>query len=260
MEEKPHDALSELQLAFNNYLYEGSAGSSTEIPYYVLFNDENGVGSISHTHFENARTKKIEMRTVKSGDTTILIRPDFDKKGSTSQMRKLLVDFLKAGIPEFDPNGLDPNGKQNLLDRQRFGFTIDGGEDEMRLICDRISPFFQRMWEEPIHTDHGQNPTVSRRYYGVYKNIPVEILFFDVVGHLNDKNHIGIKNPKTGLYTGSAHSLYEIRRATALLPFLFPHEVYASPGQSKEDYDAELMNFPIIRSEEVAGSLRKHTR
>ena len=202
----------------------------------------------------------MDMRQIVEIGKYIKVRPDFDKKSSVSQVRKLLTDHLKSGKHEFDPLGVDPSGKPNLEDRQRFEFVVDGQDEEMLILANKIRPFFECMIEHPINNDHGQNATVKHRYSAQRRGIPVEVMIYDVRGHVNAHNHIGSVNPKTGIHSGSGHEFFEVRRGIPLLPYLWPFVVYGAKNQSREEYERELIEFAQIRSSELARSIRSRIR
>jgi hypothetical protein len=56
--------------------------------------------------------------------------------------------------------------------------------------------------------------------------VPFEVKFEQVDDHLNSQVEVGEKSPKTGLYSGRAHSLYELRRIHDVMPILFPRALY----------------------------------
>ena len=43
---------------------------------------------------------------------------------------------------------------------------------------------------------------------------------------LNTEHDVGLKDDDTGVYSGSAHKLYELRRLREVMPILFPKELY----------------------------------
>ncbi|OQY67865.1 hypothetical protein B6D29_01600 [Microgenomates bacterium UTCPR1] len=59
------------------------------------------------------------------------------------------------------------------------------------------------------------------------------------------------------VYDGSAHELYEIRRALPLLLLLFPYEIYKTENQTPEEYIQDMVRSVEARSEGIARSLRE---
>ena len=253
--EKSYDKMSKLQLLFNQYLFDGPAGMGNSIPYYISYNEEHGIKRISKQYFEGAIKIEEEMRTIIIDNKKIHVEVDFDKKTAARQIVKGLVDFIKIGADEYDPLGKDPKGKPALQDRQRFRFVVDGNDHDLAFVHDKISTFFSKVIEIPINHDNGQNPTLKKRYIAIYEGIPIEIVYYDVKGYKNSQEHIGKKN-SIGLYGGSAHELFEIRRSLPILLYFFPFEAYRKPGQSEEEYYVEMFNFARQKSEEIARRIR----
>ncbi len=75
---------------------------------------------------------------------------------------------------------------------------------------------------------------------------PLEMTIFVLTNYLNYKLEVGTRDPKTGLYMGMAHELYELRRARKVAQVLFREEI------PHEDLDVAFIN----RSKLVAQDLR----
>lgn len=83
--------------------------------------------------------------------------------------------------------------------------------------------------EDLTGTDHGQSPEykhVCRRIKLEGVSIPFELIVLDRKSYLNSILEVGIRDPKTGLYTGRAHTLFELRRAAKVARRFFPEEIY----------------------------------
>lgn len=253
IQECSYARMSELQLLFNKNLYYGPAGYTRLITKYISFNPEHGIERISDTDFPGATKIEDKMRFIDG----INVQINFDKKSAARQITKSLVDYLQKGKTKLDLLH-DPNGKPSLQDRQRFSFVVDGGHPEIARVHQKMLSCanFENIERIPIHTDNGQNPTVKDRFVGIYGGIPMEIMYYDVEGYQNSCRHIGIKN-SDGLYTGSNHELFAIRRSKEILPLFFPFEVYGKENQSPSEYRGELMDFARRKSEQVARNLRE---
>jgi hypothetical protein len=83
----------------------------------------------------------------------------------------------------------------------------------------------------------------------------MEIIYYDFKGYINSQWHVGNKN-KIGLYDGSAHELFEIRRSLPSLLYFFPFKVYGKKNQIEEEYAKEMMDFARAKSEETAKNIR----
>lgn len=265
--EHPSSKISELQQRFNNELFEGQAGAGQPTEFHVIYNRE--AGAVNVTKKEKRRRQSVqkieEMRIVKSGDRLIPVQVDFDEKSGSTKIIKLLNDFYEKGINAFDPYGNDPSGKPLLLDRQRFQVVVHGSDKDIKRIHEKIAVFFDSVTEKKINSDHGQMPTVKQRFIAQYKGIPIELIYYDVKGYINSKQHVGklitkslpIKIGKNyyqadfELYDGSAHELYEIRRSLSLLFLIFPYEIYKREDQTEQEYINEVAKIVSIRSKEL---------
>lgn len=256
VEEESYDKLSELQLRLNQKLFSGPAGYANLVTHYISYNNEHGIENISNNYFDGATKIEEEMRIIILDKRKINVQIDFGKKNGPTQIIKGLIDFIKEGKIEYNPLGSDVNGKPSLQDRQRFRFVINGDDSDIALVHNRITPFFDNVIEKPIKNDNGQNPTLKKRYIAMFKGIPIEIIYYDVKGYKNSDGHIGLKN-KNGLYDGSAHELYEIRRSLPILSYLFPYEVYGKENQTEEEYAREMMDFAKAKSERTAKNIRE---
>ena len=256
VKEEPFKKMSELQLIFNQSLFYGPAGYENLVAKYVTFNKEHGIEKISDNDFEGATKIEEPMRIIEAEDgRKIHVLVDFNKKPASRQITKGLVDHMKVNAEIYDPLGLDSDGKPSLLDRQRFMFMVDGDDKDIAIIHNKIATYFDGVEEKPIHLHNGQNPTLKKRYIASYNGTPIEIIYYDFKGYINSKRHVGNKNQQ-GMYDGSAHELFEMRRSLPALLYFFPFEVYGRPDQSKEEYRTELINFARFRSEERAKKIR----
>lgn len=255
VEECSYEKMSELQFLFNKHLFDGPAGYTELKTKYVSHNDEHGIKKISNDYFDGATKIEEKMRVIVAENMKINVLVDFDKKSAARQIVKGLVDYHKLGLKEYDPLGADVDGKPSLQDRQRFSFVVDGDDKDIEVIHNKISHFFENLELKKIGNDTGQNPTVKARYIATYGGIPIEIIYYDIQGYKNSRDHIGKKN-FNGLYSGSAHELFMIRRSLEILLYFFPFEVYGKQNQSQEEYELEMLNFARYKSEEVAQKIR----
>lgn len=252
VDEESYNKMSELQLIFNQHLFYGQAGYEELVTKYASFNDEHGIKQISKKYFKGATKIEETMRIIEvEGERKIHVLVNFNKKPAKRQIIKGLVEHIGINANEYNPVGLDTNGKPALQDRQRFMFVVDGNKNDITTIHNKILTFFEDVKEIPIHNDSDQNPTLKKRYITTYNGIPMEIIYYNFKGYENSQGHIGNKN-RIGLYDGSAHELFEIRRSLPALLYFFPFEVYGKQDQSKEEYEIEMMDFARHKSEEVA--------
>lgn len=283
-EEEPLDKIGELKTKFNNSLYEGRAGAGVMTPFFITVNKEHGITNVQMLENEaeikslpahpkkRKYNKSQEMRRIKIDGKDVLVEVNFDTKSGVSKLIKLIVDFHEDDKKEINlKDYVDPNGQPLLQDRQRFSMAILGNHKITDKVIARTNAFFKSVIEKPINNDHGQNPTVYKRFIAQYQGVPFEIVYYHEKGYLNSKNHVGTKIEKKvpikiggkeleavfNTFSGSAHELYEIRRALSIIFLIFPYEIYKLPGQTPEEYVKEMENSVMARSFDVANSLRK---
>lgn len=256
VEEKAYDKMSQLQLKFNQFLFYGSAGNSELITYYVSFNEEHKIKNIFQDDFKGTTRIEEDMRVIEVEDgKKIRVQVNFSKKPSQRQIIKGLVEYIGINVNEYDPVGLDTDGEPALQDRQRFMFVVDGDDNDITIVHSKVLTFFKDVKEIPIHNNNGQNPNLKKRYIATYNGIPMEIIYYDFKGYINSQWHVGNKN-RIGLYDGSAHELFEIRRSLPSLLYFFPFEVYGKKNQTEKEYAKEMMDFARAKSEETAKNIR----
>ena len=272
-DEHPDSKISELQQLFNNKLFEGQAGSGQATEFHVAYTSD---GAARHVTKKEKKKKKVqsvqkieEMRMIRSGGRLIPVQVDFGEKSGSTKIIKLLNDFHEKGVDVFNPYGVDPGGRPLLLDRQRFQVVVYGTDKDIERVHKKISSFFESLTEKIISTDHGQMPTVRKRYIAYYQGVPIELIYYDVKGYITSKQHIGksvtekvpVKigdnyyEAEFSLYDGSAHELYEIRRSLSLLFLIFPYEIYKREDQTVQEYINEIANIVSMKSKELSLSL-----
>jgi hypothetical protein len=271
--EHPNSLISELQQRFNNKLFEGQAGEGKQIEFNVRYSKRDGsVLNVRKRELRQSTQKVEEMRFIRiSNGRLIPVEIEFDEKRSSIKVLKLLSDFHEKGIDLFDPYGYGPGGRPLLLDRQRFRVVVYGNDLDIEEIHRKISKFFDKQEEKPINKDHGQNPTVNRRYIVYYRGVPLELIYYDEKGYINSQTHVGNVESKTipvkingkeffanfDLYNGSSHELYEIRRYLSLIFLMFPYEIYKIEGQSEQEYINEIASLVSAKSKEIAQRILK---
>jgi len=275
-EEEPLDKIGELKASFNNELYEGKAGEGVQVTSLIKFNEEHGVQKIYRPsegkNYKRTEKKTQEMRKIKVAGKDIFVEVNFDKKTGVSKLIKLIGDFYEKERNEINfAEYLDPEGKPLLQDRQRFSMAIKGDSKAIEKIIKRVNMFFENVVEKSINNDHGQNPTVKKRFIGEYKGVPFEMVYYDQEGFINSKNHVGKKSQKKipvkirdkefeavfDIFDGSAHDLYEIRRSLPIIFLIFPYEIYRQPNQSPEDYIKMIQEAVRSRISDVVLNLRR---
>lgn len=263
--EHPSSKISELQQRFNNELFEGQAGSGEQVEFHIVYSRDGSAVNVARKKKRQSVHKIEEMRVVKSGRRLIPVQVDFGEKSGSTKIIKLLNDFYEKGISTFDPYGADPDGRQLLLDRQRFQVVVYGTDEDIRRVHEKIAVFFDEVVEKKINKDHGQKATVRQRYIVYYKGVPIELIYYDVKSYISSKQQVGQLIHKAipvkiggneysadfELYDGSAHELYEIRRSLSLLFLMFPYEIYKREGQSEIEYIDEISRTVSARSKEI---------
>lgn len=89
--------------------------------------------------------------------------------------------------------------------------------------------------EDEVEQDRGQSPAFkfdARRVIWFYDKdggedpVPFELIILKKANYLNSILEVGTMDSQTGLYTGMAHDLFDLKRARKVAPVLFPEEVY----------------------------------
>lgn len=96
----------------------------------------------------------------------------------------------------------------------------------------RALPKIADIQDDPeTNTDHGQSTDINfnarKKIWFEGVSTPMELIFYDRETFLNSELEVGTQDPKTGLFTGRAHKLFELRRAREVIRIPFPKEVYS---------------------------------
>lgn len=255
------------------FYVRGPVGASTEVTHQYELDIDNKVLTVEVGQPTKIPKKKtFRMRSIDIGNGEVaLAEVDINKKSGISRLLKLVNDFFRSGknIITFN-EGVDPDGKELLMDTYRMHLVLnDKGQFEK--VSEKLKMQFDKYTRSPINKDNGQAPTVLERYYGRKDDIVFEILFYDIEGYINSTKHVGKKVVKEigtvingkeqkinfEVYDGSAHELYEIRRALPLLLLLFPYEIYKTENQTPEEYIQYMVTSVEKRSEKIARSLKE---
>lgn len=163
------------------------------------------------------------------------VMTDMRTKTLDSAISKVLVKGL------FSPNDSDNlHPLKDASDSAGIMFMVTGGVDMIRQVMDRAvgvlrnSPDGRASSVKPdneILQTRGSSPAFKTfRLQVKMKGLSVrlELMFYDIEAHLNQRLHVGGVDTKTGLHTGSAHALYQLRRLGNLAEILFPKDFYPS--------------------------------
>lgn len=255
------------------FYVKGPAGASTEVTHQYELDIDNKVLTVEVGQPTKIPKKKtFRMRSIDIGNGEVaLAEVDINKKSGISRLLKLVNDFFRKGKNIITLNkGVDPDGKELLMDTYRMHLVLND-KDQFKKVLENLKMQFDEITCSPINKDNGQAPTVLERYYGKKDGIVFEILFYDIEGYINSTKHVGTKVTKEvdavvngkkqtigfRVYDGSAHELYEIRRALPLLLLLFPYEIYKTENQTPEEYIQDMVRSVEARSEGIARSLRE---
>lgn len=92
-----------------------------------------------------------------------------------------------------------------------------------------------------------------------YDSLPLETFFYSWENPIDYQTSVGQPDPKTGLYDGSHHRLFQIRRYIDLVPLVYPKAVH--PELYKKGYDGQPMyvNLAAEQSARVAAEILAKT-
>lgn len=243
------EKLAQLQLLFNEKLYEGKIGETTEVTKYALYSKKNNELIADPTDIEptslhedvqrkkiTANTRKVQIG--KNGDSKTvpvvqIINTKDPSTGIEKALRKARKEQTKTGRETVSTN-------EYVGDTHRMMFVVLGDmqdtEDVRGKLVDVIADnfdVFEKGKPEDVHIEdeakideEGKSDKYNRlriklQFKGIEKKI--EIILQTLPDYLRANYDVGTYDEEKGTYTGQAHALFEITRAQNLSNIFLPN-------------------------------------
>jgi len=250
-----HTRLSDVQQALNETFFEGPEGAGSKRVVESIHDDEtNEVVGFPDTLRRippTAHLKHINftVRNIKNGG--IVYTGPRKKDDRISILKSIVKARENGGVISVDSGVLDLIGMRVVSMDGRFAPEQLADEVVSVLKTDPRFKIKDIEKDDKTGTDHGQavgqNFNNRRKIWFEDIPVPVELIFYDLATYLNSRLEVGTRDPKTGLFMGRAHRLFDLRRAEKAASTIFPESIYPAA----EDLAAAFINRSKLDAREL---------
>lgn len=250
--------LSKIQQVLNKDFFKGKTGQTEyQTVLGVFSNDTNELISFAESEEETLRESThikecvLPMRRMKDTNIAMYISANEKKpsSGITKALRKAISRDEKGQGDSIRPS-------TDVTDTYRMKFVVQGGEENVDIVMNKVFDILVDSENQSTLTEHDEygNPIYADEILEVIKDVhddsaingdkdqskgvsfkriqvefedlthPVEIMFMTMSEFFTSEYSVGI--PHEGKFTGAAHELYSISRATQVGEIIFDNSVY----------------------------------
>lgn len=246
--------LYDVHRLLNEKLFEGPEGAGQKIFSESFHDDESnqvvGFPNRQDQKLPTAHLKRIRFTVRRIRDLGLVYTSPRKKDDRISIVKCIAKSLDNGGVINIDHDIQDGIGlefvimEDHVTPRQLADQVVSVVESGSRKI-DKVE-----VNDKKVENNRGQSPEFEfdKRLKIWFEDLPtpLEMTIFTLANYLNYILEVGTRDPKTGLYMGRAHPLYELRRARKVAHLIFRAAI------SPEDLDTAFIN----RSKWVAQDLR----
>lgn len=224
--------LSQTNQLFNRNLFEGPEGSGQRLKFDSIHDDETntvvGYPEAGKQIPPTAHLKRVPLHVREVKGVGLVVTSPRKKDDAVAIVKSIAKARANGGTIDIEKDIEDGIGMIFALMEDKVKPT-DLADMVVSIIENGPRKIVKVLIDNRVGKGRGQSQDLEferRKIWFEDTPAPLELMFYDRKNYLNAMLEAGQRDPKTGLYLGGSHSLFELRRVIETAPILFPPSKY----------------------------------